>query len=198
MIAARNFNNRIALTLLELLIVVVILAIAAGLTVPIVQRSFTAQRVEKAGNLVRAGMNRARVRAMKSGDVYSFYYFPNSREYRVAPFRNDVIAQLKSSRSPSNEEVDSGSNFDFGDDRLPQGIVFLNGDVLLDARAEQAIQDNSVSERDLRPVLFYPDGSSQTARILLRCDDSLTQVHLRGMTGTTKLVPVDDSQIRGR
>jgi Tfp pilus assembly protein FimT len=193
MIAARRFNQRVAMTLMELLIVVVILAIAASLAVPTIQRAFSSQRVEKAANLVRSGMNLARVKSMRSGKVFGFYYYPDTREYRVAPFNNDTMNLLKTQRR--REIAQTGSNFDYGDELLPQGIVFLDGETIADSRSEQVKTDTSFSTSDVKPVLFYPDGSSQTAKVMLRCDDEYIEVHLRGMTGTSTVAAVDENRI---
>ena len=197
MAVTRSTQNRTALTLMELLIVVAILSLVAAMAVPLVQRSFESQRVNKAAVLVRAAMNKARVKAMRSGEVYGFYYFPDSRQYRVAPFNSDTFESLKSRRR-DEVVVDSGENFDFGDDRLPQGIVFMDGEVLKDARSEDAIEDSSVSTRDVTPILFYPDGSSQSAKVLVRSEDEYTEIHLRGMTGTSRIVPIDDQRLPNR
>ena len=186
-----RYDHRRAFTLLEILIVVVILAVAAGLAVPVVQRAFTSQRISKASSLVRAAMNSARNRSMRSGEVYGFYYFPQTREYRIAPFNQLVFERL---RSREREEVESGSNSDYNENRLPQGIVFLNGDVLSDDRSESVQEEVDVTLRNVTPVLFYPDGTSQSAKVVLRCDEEYTEILLRGLTGSSRAVPVDSSR----
>lgn len=185
-------------TLFELIVVLVILVLVTALVLPTVQRSFSSRRTVSAGEFVRTELNRARVAAMRTGQIHAFFYFPQSANYQIAPFNDEVVRLLRDSR---NREDRRSSNFDFGDTQLPKGVLFVDGETLDDARSEQAFEDNSANVRDIQPVLFYPDGSSQSARLYLRSDtidEDLVEINLRGMTGTSKLRTIDSLNQRGR
>ncbi len=183
-----TLDRRAGLTLLEIIIVMVILVVVAAWSVPTIQRSFTSQKVAKAADLVRGELNRARVRAMRTGEIHAFFYQLESPNFKVSAFDNEVSKVLNQS---FNNQIQRTGNFDFGNDRLPQGIVFTGGEALQDARAMNALA-NTPDTSSLRPILFYPDGSSQTARIFIRSEDQdVMQIRLRGMTGTSTAAMVD-------
>ena len=182
------------LTLLELVIVMVILVTVSSLAIPVVYRSYSAQRVNKAADLVRAELNRARVQAMRTGEVQGFFYYPETANFKVGPFSNEMAEAL--SQSLRSQQNARSSNFDFGNNRLPKGVVFATGITVQDSRSVAAEQDSGVDVGNMRPVLFYPDGSSQTAKLYLRSDqDDYFEVKLRGMTGTSSAAPVNDNRL---
>jgi prepilin-type N-terminal cleavage/methylation domain-containing protein len=182
------FDRRRGLTLLEIVIVMVILVVVAAWSVPTIQRSFSSQKLTKSADLVRSELNRARVRAMRTGEIHAFFYQVESPNFKVAAFNNELSRVLNESL---NNQSERSSNFDFGSERLPRGVVFTGGDVVEDARSLSAMADNPDAGR-LRPILFYPDGSSQTASVFIRSEDQdVMQIHLRGMTGTSTISVVD-------
>ena len=184
------------LTLLELVIVMVIVVTVASMAIPVVYRSYSAQRVNKAADLVRAQLNRARVAAMRSGEIQGFFYYPESSNFRVGPFDNEISESLN--QSFRNQRNARTSNFDYDDNRLPQGVVFAEGVSVDDARSAAAEQDSNANLGNVRPVLFYPDGSSQTAKVILRSDQNdYFEIKLRGMTGTSTAGPIDDIRSNG-
>lgn len=184
------------LTLLELVIVMVILVTFASLSFPIVFRSFSAQRLNKAADLVQAQLNSARVQAMRTGEIYGFFYFPNSRNFKVAPFEAEMVGVVNQARR--NPDRISPSNYDYGDESLPQGVTFVEGEAIQDARSVAAEQETTIRMGDVRPILFYPDGSSQSARLYLKSnEDDMMEVQLRGMTGTSSTAPVNDRRAIG-
>lgn len=183
-------------TLLELIIVLVILVVAAALAVPTVQRSFSSQRVAKAGDMIRAELNRARISAMRTGEVHGFFYFPGTANYKIAPFDEEVMSVINGSQTRNEPNT---SNFVYGGDRLPNGVLFAEGQTADDSRSESALVENDSAGRDLRPVLFYPDGTSQSAKLYLRNQDNdYIEVKLRGLTGTSKVRLIEDIRNRGQ
>lgn len=177
-------HRRFAFTLLELIIVMVILIAVAALAIPSVQRSFSAQKLLKAADLVRGELGRARVRAMRTGKIHAFFYQEQSGFFKMGPFDNEVANALSTSMHSYQQKQTGAARFD--GDSLPKGIVFIGGQAVSDSRSEMARSENSSGNTPLRPILFYPDGSSQTARIYLRSNDrDVAEVRLRGMTGTS-------------
>ena len=177
---------RNGLTLLELIMVLMILVIVASISVPFTYRSFSGQRASKAADLVRSELNRARVQAMKTGEIHGFFYYPETQNFKVAPFNEEMVGILDQSRR-DRQDVNYR---DIGGERLPKGVLFAEGVVEADSRSAAAEAENA-APASVRPVLFYPDGSSQNARLYVRSDrDDFIEIRLRGMTGTSSASPV--------
>ena len=82
-------------TLLELIIVLAVMIAVAAMSLPMLQRSFSGQKLDKGGDLVRAHMGRARVKAIRNGEIYAFYYQVEGPAFRVGPFNEETIESLK-------------------------------------------------------------------------------------------------------
>jgi hypothetical protein len=84
----------------------------------------------------------------------------------------------------------------FGEE-LPQGIRFLAGDSLETARSvdvEADLEAATSASRDVTwssPILFYSDGTTSTAEIILANEQGrAVRVSLRGLTGVAKVSEV--------
>ena len=177
------------ITLLEIIIVMVILIALASWTIPTVQRSFSAQKLVKAADQIRGELNRARVGAMRTGEIHAFFYQEQTANFKVSAFNNEVMQILSDSFRQQQDRQAANTGFD--GESLPRGIQFAGSETVNDARSESAISENAAGG-SLLPILFYPDGSSQTAKIYLRSDDSdVAEIRLRGMTGTSTSTLVD-------
>ena len=65
-----------------------------------------------------------------------------------------------------------------------------------DARAAAAMVSANFQPGDMRPLLFYPDGTSQTAKVILQNQENdAVQVTLRGLTGTTTVKKILDDRM---
>lgn len=180
----RNAKQRCGFSLMELILVMVILVFVAALAVPSAFRSFSAHSLEKGAALVKTKMGQARVKAIKSGEIYAVYYVPGLSWHGIAPFKN-VNEQMSVARRKAEESKDRVNVEQFADDLLPTGVVFGDSEAAEDSRAAQAVMDENSSSTDVKVVLFYPDGSSQDAVIYLKNDrDLMRAVELRGLTGT--------------
>ena len=180
----RNVKQRCGFSLLELILVLAVLLAVASLAVPVVQRTFSRQSIEKASGLVRASMGKARVKAIKTGQIHAVYYLPGFSWHGVAPFAN-ATEQISVAVRRAKESEDRNPGHQFSDDLLPRGVVFAAGQAVEDARAAQAVADVGASSSSVKLVLFYPDGTSQDARIYLENDKGdLRRIELRGLTGT--------------
>lgn len=180
------------MTLLELVLVLSILVVVATLAVPSMTRMFDSQKVEKGADLVRAQLGLARVKAIRSGKVTAFLFQPGSSRFTVLTF--DSLAgrdSLQGFFDGQNEESRS-SNFDFSEEQLPRGVVFMAGEAQEDVRSAFETEQAGASMSVVKPILFYPDGSSQDAQLILanQIGDQV-QVNLRGLTGSTSLRRVD-------
>lgn len=180
-------------TLLELIIVLAVMIAVAAMSLPMLQRSFSGQKLDKGADLVRAHMGRARVNAIRNGEIFAFYYQIEGPAFRVGPFNAETIDSLKD--VPLNEE-ERTSNFDFGDDLLPREVRFSMSLTHTDARAAAAMVSANYQPGDMRPILFYPDGTSQTAKVILQNkENDAVQVTLRGLTGTTTIKKILDERM---
>ncbi len=181
----RNATQRCGFSLMELIFAMAILLIVAALSIPTIQRSFSRQALVKGAGLLRASMGKARVKAIKSGEIHAVYYMPGESWHGVAPFSNaEQQMSIASRRAKKSRTRTSAENF--AKDLLPRGVIFAQGDAIVDARAAQAVADEGPGGLgNVKMILFYPDGTSQDAQVIIENDkQELMQVNLRGLTGT--------------
>ena len=185
---------RSAFSLMELIIVLAILIIVAAMSAPTLIRTMSGQKLDRAADLVRARMGQARVDAIRTGQVTALFYQIDGAAMDVAPFNAE---QLKRLEAAPVDETNRSSNMDFRDNRLPRGIQFTSSHTSNDARAAQTMADIAFRPGQMRPILFYPDGTSQNAKLILQnAEGDAIQINLRGLTGTTSLTKIiDDRQV---
>ncbi|MDA8562897.1 GspH/FimT family pseudopilin [Mariniblastus sp.] len=172
-------------TLLELMLVMGILVAISAIALPTVTRSFSSQALVKAADRVRVSMGQARVRAIRTGQIHAVGYLPGRGWIDVASLDQLPTIASKVGRRLQDQQRALTSNYD--DDLLPGGVTFVAGQTYVDARAtdtSEQIGDGSA----LRTILFYPDGTSQDARLTLQNEDGrIIDVTLRGLTGTASV-----------
>ena len=192
--AVRTIPQRRGLTLFEILLVVAIIILVAALSVPTLQRSFMGQKVQSAAERVRAECGRARAAAIRTGEVYAFYYAPEASHFAVAPFKD--AAKYVSPDEGISEEEQRFSDLDLSKNLLPRNVVFIEGSVVQETRTQiqKEIDDGEVG--GMIPILFYPDGQCQTADIFVanRETGDIKKIKIRGLTGTTTIVDVDQDE----
>lgn len=180
----RNVHPRYGFSLLELLLVMSILLVVAAFAIPTVQRTFSRNAIEKATGLVRASMGKARVKAIKTGEIHAFFYLPGFSWMGVAPFAN-ITEQVNNAAREAQESKERIPGNVFSENLLPRGVYFAAGEAVADARAAQAVADNGANASNVKLILFYPDGTTQDARLYLQNDKGdLRQIELRGLTGS--------------
>ena len=174
------------MTLIELLLVVAIMVVVAALAVPSVQRTFSQHALKKGADRLRVAMGQARVKAIRNGEEYAVFITPGGSYFNVAPLRQ---FQEQNSMAGQREQLaDRKLQSNYEDDLLPQGVVFLGSEVGTDARAAEVVSSLE-SGGALRTILFYPDGTSQDARVVLQNEKQATiEVQLRGLTGLARTV----------
>jgi len=182
----RNGQIRCGFSLLELMFVLAILLVVASLSVPTIQRTFSRHALNKGAGLLRASMGQARIKAIKTGEVFALYYVPGEAWHGIAPFANAQEQMSIATRRARDSQNRSGIE-DFSDDLLPRGVIFSQGEAIIDARAAQAVEDAGQGAMgNVKMILFYPDGTSQDAQVILENDKrEQMQVTLRGLTGTS-------------
>lgn len=196
-------SSRSGVTLLEILLVVAIMAFLSALALPGFDRIFAAQRVDKSAEIVRAEMGRARVQAIRTGKVFAFVYNEGQSQLAVRQFDQLVQAGTVEHfrQSGSGQAAGAGGqslasdprdgNMDYSNEELPRGVRFLTGQTISDIRSQYESDVAGGSAGKLKPILFYPDGSSQDAQIILANErGDAVRIVLRGLTGSTRVVRV--------
>ena len=180
----REARRRSAFTMLELMLVLAIIIVVAALAVPAVQGTIDNQAISSGADRVRVAMGQARVKAIRSGKVYAFFYQRGGQRFDVAPLEN--FGQLSSGRN--NGRPVNAQDRELSDNWLPRQVRFVAGETQTDSRSNAA-QESSGGGASTDAVLFYPDGTSQDAKLFVQDEGGRTMaVELRGLTGLAKSV----------
>jgi prepilin-type N-terminal cleavage/methylation domain-containing protein len=212
------------MTLIELLLVLAILVLVAAISLPSLRGTLRNQQLTRAGDLVRIEWARAHVQAMKTGRIQMFRYQVGGQGFRVEPWAagDDMLesatpqdasgmnplaapagfgasAGNPQQQLPPNIKVDESGNPESDRYRLPEEITFAVGDARNESRAlkiEQTIVETERSVEWSRPILFYPDGSTSDAFVIVASPQQVgVRVELRGLTGTatvSEIAAVDE------
>lgn len=185
------------MSLMELMLVLAILVAVAGLVMPALHGPLNDQRLLKSADLIRAQWTKTRVAAMKNGQMYVFRYVTASDEYAIEPWTADADAleaapQALLDESPELLRVDTGKARPLGiaGQRLPEGIQFYLGETQMDARLAQITAEAGTLMApgdSVPPIVFYPDGSTSDARVVLTNERFFVEVSLRGLTGMVRV-----------
>jgi prepilin-type N-terminal cleavage/methylation domain-containing protein len=185
-------------TLIEMLMVLAVLVLLAAVSAPALRGIMRRANLTAAGDAVRSEITRAHVRAMKSGRTQVVTYELGGRRYRVQPWiAGDDALEGSGQSAGASEGMGSISATDGGDDKgherqLPEGTTFAGGDALEESRASvvaDAVAGGSSMDGEWsRPILFYPDGSSSDAFVVVADEfQHGLQITLIGLTGAAKV-----------
>jgi type II secretory pathway pseudopilin PulG len=189
-------RRRIGLSLLEMMLVLAVLVAAAAIALPALQGPMSDQRLRKAADLVLAQWSRARLEAMKTGQMQVFRYEIGTEYYQVQP-RFDGSFLLEGSadadrlmapdmlQNPGQDGRDSPLGV--AGQRLPSGATFFTGRTDTDARMMQLQSEDPniiLSGTAAQPIVFYPDGTATQAVLVLTNERFFVQLRLRGLTGS--------------
>lgn len=180
-------TQRRAVTLLELLLVLVLLCVIFALAWPAIEGSFEDSRLRSAADQVRAAWSEAKVDAMQSGMPHLFRYDLNSCGYAVTRWDwNATADRSEVGETPQTTQPEAK------DDELPENIVFAAVEIATDQRssitAATAIEQGVLDASAATPIVFYPDGTTTDAALLLKNKRGLMiRVTLRGLTGVTRV-----------
>jgi len=182
---------RHAVTLVEVLLVLCLLVAIASIAWPSLERPLSNQRLRKAADLVRVVWGRARVRAMSTGETLVFRYSIEGDRYSVQRYAGpESVTGAESTDGPAGtSDYETDPAFMLGSEpRLPDKMTFLSGETATDVRAESLTLEEAPTADGGQgwsdPILFYPDGSTSTATVVLRNEyDRSIELSLRGLTG---------------
>lgn len=137
---------------------------------------------------------RARVKAMKSGATQAFFLSPTSGQFLTtyyAPNLDELTAEQQAVAAESSANatvVQSGGQLPESTGKtLGEGVTFLEAYVTEDSNLA-ATGTASGSVMGEMPILFYPDGTTSTARVTIgnELGDAIT-LALRGLTGAVRV-----------
>lgn len=207
----RRGRARRGITLLELMLVLGLLVIIGAMAYPALHGPFQMQTLRKAGELVRVEWSKARIKAMKTGQIQMFSCEPESGQYQIQTYYTEQgmlesdaqSGQLGSmgggqSSAATTSEADA---YSAQTRQLPEGVVFVAVEVQADLRAMQLDQSTAAAAmpptsslgsnmaQQMSPVLFYPDGTTSDARLALtnQYRTRFVVISLRSLTGVVKV-----------
>ena len=179
-------------TLLELTLVMAILVAVAAIATPVALGIWDGHRLIKTGDEVRAIWNRARVSAMRSGQIQVFRYLSLTNEYVVDAFQSDD-AYLESSTLQADPMASMAptATRTLSSERVKFFSLSAQSD-LRSVRVEEQLQTQGMGQQPggalSDAIFFYPDGTSSTARLVLGNDEEqFVVVQLRGLTGLAEV-----------
>ena len=201
-------TNRRAMTLFEILLVLVLLVVVSSLAVPLFDGGFATVRLRRGTDQLVAAWVEARVQSIETGQTHQFLFQPETRKYRVEPWQeiSEAVATLDPTLATNDPNAVSNAVWQPYEAELPEEIEFAEGDVLtVDATSERSVEtlNQSGAATWSAPVLFFPDGSTSSASILLKNDRKLFQrVTLRALTGVARVSDVlttdEVARLKGR
>ena len=183
----RDSAKRNGVTLLEILLVVAVIAILSAIALPLWDVMLQSEKVSRAADILRAELGATRVLAIQEGEEYVFCYVPESNQFWKEPLSASMgMAPAGMDTSVANSPVTDQLAIPPAN-HLPSGVIFYQGVAEESVRSQQLEEEEGAATNSNR-IIFYPDGTAQTAGIIIRNDygDAL-QVTLRGLTGGTSV-----------
>ncbi len=173
-------TGRAGYTLLELLLVLGILVVLAGITMPMALDTMETHRLRASADRVQGAFADARNQSIRSGNEVAFYYQPGFRTFFVMEFNPLIPKPLP---PIPDEEMALSATSDIRSNILEMGVLFAGANVSPDSRS-QVSQVTDIP--NYSRILFYPDGTAQPARVYLSNQiGSGLSVELRSLTGTS-------------
>jgi len=179
-------------TLFEMIVVVALICLLAGLATPPILAMYDDYRLQAAVDEVAGRWSAIRARAITEGRPYRFSIQSGSGDFRVGP---DASEFWSGGDSPAATGAGNQAPL-VAQDSLPKGIQFVLGDAgdpssagapaASDAGASDAgAPSDSGSDGWTTVAVFLPDGTAQQdANISLQTKESgPVVIHLRGLTG---------------
>ncbi|HVS36002.1 MAG TPA: prepilin-type N-terminal cleavage/methylation domain-containing protein [Gemmataceae bacterium] len=182
---------RRAYTLFEMLVVVALIAILAGMAIPSIEGMYADSRLQAAADQIVGQWSAMRARAITEGRPYRFSVRSGSGDFRVAPDGSDA--------APASDNGDGLVT----EDSLPNGINFdtVNASASNSFGSVGMSDDASGGEADsgswTSVAVFLPDGTAQDdVGITIRTPQSgPISIKLRALTGgiSTRWIPANEN-----
>jgi prepilin-type N-terminal cleavage/methylation domain-containing protein len=204
------------MTLIELMLVLALLAVIGSLAMPIFDQAFASVQLRRAADQVLAAWSQARADAIDSGRIQQFRFVLEGALYRIDPWVAEqegqsgaadsdgsrastaasAGARSSTSRTASTNRSDDPTNAarEAPEPRkLNERFTFFSGEQLAtDPQTQQRAavtlqaQGWQAGENWSEPVLFFPDGSTSTASVVVTDTKRFVRLSLRGLTGVAR------------
>ncbi len=186
----KNYSSRTGVTLLELLVALAILVALAAIAAPNMTRAWERYRVKLGGDQLRAAFGHAHVEAMRTGQIQVFRFEMGGQSYYLQPWMAGDEAINVSAAEAYEQSTPQYEIAAVKEERLPEGVIFSLAAAEFDTRAMEiegeAAQQQTAQTQWSQPILFYPDGTSSQARVILANEKGeAVMVKLRKLTGLT-------------
>ncbi|HEX5470291.1 MAG TPA: hypothetical protein VFW73_00300 [Lacipirellulaceae bacterium] len=183
---AKRPVRRGGFTLFEVCLVLALILVLGSLAIPMLSGSFKRQALTSGADLLRAGCSRARLQAIKSGQMYVMRVQPKGSVFQILTL--DQLALPENQELPADDPDAEHSAYDMlrlSQNRLPDGVIF--GDLKVsDSNLLTATIGSTEGGPWSSPILFRPDGTTSDASVLLVNEPGQTiRVTLRGLTGSS-------------
>jgi type II secretory pathway pseudopilin PulG len=181
------------------MLVVALIIIMFALVLPSLKGALSTQRLRKSADLLRAHLHRARIKAMRSGQIHGFHFQMGGTKYVTVPWHTADGTTDEAADGPAGFGTNATSSVPVGavdPQTLPEGITFVIMAEIADERSEALTEqmpltlpvDRNGEAPWSPPILFYPDGTASDARVIMRDQRYWTvDVELRGLTGISKV-----------
>lgn len=204
MVRRAEGKPRAAFSLLEMILVLAILVAIAAMVAPAVGDAVLRQRLDASVSRLRSEWDRARLTAMKTGQTQVFTCVPTARDYSIEPYMSD--ADLVNASAGATVVTSGGTVAEATTDgtltaaqstsgtakQLDEDITFVSCAVSSDMRAMSVAQAQggvTAMSTANQMVLFYPDGSTSTAEVIIQNAGGMQRaVRIRGLTGSTQIL----------
>jgi len=181
-------RGRPGFTLLEILLALAVLVVVAALAMPALGPVLDTQRLNQGAELIRTKWMSTHIRSMRTGKMQMFRYELGGSKFRIEPWTAAEDSTEATEGDPSDPLAAAGLAPQ--ELQLPDGVIFYAGDAKFENRSmdleEEATKmggGDGVSWS--RPILFYPDGSTSSAFVLVANEKKQAiRVDLRGLTGS--------------
>lgn len=182
--------SRSGYTLLEILLVLGVLAVLAGIAWPALLQFSTEQAIRGASETVRSQLDQARTRAIETGKPYHFLYEPDGTHFLVMPAERDIAPATTFTVAPPVNAIHTATSGEVAD-----GLLFHPGPGLVARGHRLNIEDLSeLPDAGLlqqiqwsAPITYQPDGTSEDVSFRLADQNQrYIELSVRGLTGMAK------------
>lgn len=197
-------QSRAAFSLMEVLLVLAILVAIGAVVAPSLDQAFHRQRLIASINELRSQWDRARLTAMKTGQTQAFTCVLGTRDYSIDPYMSDADMVNASAgativtgggtvaEATAQGTMTAAQPTQSAAKQLEENITFVSCAVSADMRAMSIAQSQgglaAASEAN-QMVLFYPDGSTSTAEVIIQnAKGTQRALRMRGLTGRTEVI----------
>ena len=186
-------------TLLELMLVLAVLVVLMAMVAPSLHRPLQNYKLRKGADHVLAILGKAQLRAIRSGQVQVMLFMPGTGQLMVQTFATDqdMIEFSSQTMTPGMQPITIEPIVALSPlmETLPDGVVFVEAqttddirDQLTQQQTSQGAMNQTMLSQSGIPLMFYPDGTSSTARLILTNGlDAFVVLDLRGLTGVANV-----------